>query len=79
MVLTFKRPWMIEVRREHAPRVFAWALLAAIVLGLAYNYFGNPMPGPYGACYTGRGGTKPCQPPDAKPIDPTTLPVAKAP
>jgi len=83
MVLAFNRSsWIIEFRREKLPRALTWALLLVMAALFAYNYLDNPLPGPYGACYTGRGGTRPCSPPisHAKTVDASrTLPVAKAP
>jgi hypothetical protein len=79
MVLTFNRPtWVIEFRREKLPRVLTWLLLLVIAVLFAYNYFDNPLPGPYGACYTGRAGTVPCKPIDGtKRANESALPVAR--
>jgi len=80
MVLAIKQPWIVHVRREHIARALVWLLFAAMVWGFAYNYFADGLPSPYGLCYVGRDGSKPCPPPvKPKTVDARTLPVAKTP
>ena len=77
MVLTFKRPWLLEVRRDTAPRAFSWLLLAALAAFFAYTYLADGLPSPYGLCYESRGVTKPCGPVEAKAVDAKALPVQR--
>lgn len=76
MVLTFRHSaWIIEFRREKLPRALTWALIVVLAIGFAYIYFENALPSPYGLCYVGRGGSKPCEPVNASPLDSLVLPL----
>ena len=77
MVLTFKQPWVVDVRREYAPRALSWALLAAMAAFFAWAYLADGLPSPYGLCYASRGVTKPCGPVTAKAADAKALPVQR--
>jgi hypothetical protein len=79
MVLAFKQPWNIELRREHLFRVGSWVLLAAVSALFGWAYLSNQKPGPYGSCYASRGHPIPCGPVQAKAVDSKALPVRTAP
>lgn len=77
MVLTFKQPWNIAMRRERAPRAASWLLLAAIAAFFGWAYLSNQQPSPYGSCYASRGRPIPCGPVTTKAVDTKTLPVQR--
>jgi hypothetical protein len=79
MVLALNREWVLQLRREHAPRALSWALLAAMLAFFAWTYLADGKPSPYGICYASRGVTKPCGPVTAKAVDAVALPVATTP